>query len=290
MAVRKSRDVLRSLYTPGSKKYWKLKTESARVIFIALVVNADDLGRLEGGAEDVKSLVPRSTYKATDVEKDLKDMVVVGLIQRYKVGSDWYIEVVDFVDNQQWAQVSERKSKLPEPPKKHPDRAPTAPTSTDLQCSESTGGKNGPLHHDVDVDDDAKQHQHHAAAGKESSKETSDPDEVLEICKKAFHSIIGGRPKFGTLSSKYESTWKQICRDYPASVIKRAVQLWASEVKSRVSKLSYPLAVFLSAHEDWLKDAAESIDNETVNDPKKQPLLSAEGRKRYEDAGITPPE
>src|ERR1700722_11934766 len=59
MPARERRYILRSLFSPGSAKFWKLKTNEARLIFIAMIVNADDEGIIECDHHSIKALMPR---------------------------------------------------------------------------------------------------------------------------------------------------------------------------------------------------------------------------------------
>ena len=116
MPVREKRAVLRSLFSPGSKKYWNLKTEHARLLFLVLLTNADDFGRLEGAPEDVKSLIPRSNWTLDEITTYVADLKRCDLIQHFKVEKEWYIEVVNFWENQDRHGVMQVPSKFPESP------------------------------------------------------------------------------------------------------------------------------------------------------------------------------
>jgi len=118
MAIREKRAVKRSLFTPGSRKYWDLKTEHARVLFVAILVNADDEGRLEGDPEDIKTLIPRASWPLEDILSYLRDLKKVELIDYYRVKGRWYIEVVGFWEHQDRHGVSQEPSRLPRPPRK----------------------------------------------------------------------------------------------------------------------------------------------------------------------------
>jgi hypothetical protein len=113
MPVREKRSVLRSLFSPGSKKYWNLKTEHARLLFLVLLTNADDFGRLEGAPEDVKSLIPRSDWDIKSITTYIVDLKRCGLVLHYKANGEWYIEVVDFWENQDRHGVTQIPSKFP---------------------------------------------------------------------------------------------------------------------------------------------------------------------------------
>lgn len=121
---------------PGSRKLWALKTDSAKVLFFALLASADDCGRLEGAANDVSTIVPRSGWSPETIESDLRDMARVGLINRYKANGDIFIEIVNFQESQRWHGVADKGSKLPAPPQttksgvaQHQERQSTTPVA-----------------------------------------------------------------------------------------------------------------------------------------------------------------
>jgi hypothetical protein len=112
--IRDWRAIRLSLFMPGSKKFWALKTDVARLLFIVLVVAADDEGRLEGTADDVKVLAPRATWTVGDVEAALKDMEKVKLIVRYHKKT--LIQIINYVEMAIWHGITGRGSKIPGPP------------------------------------------------------------------------------------------------------------------------------------------------------------------------------
>jgi hypothetical protein len=115
MPIREKRALLRSLFMPGSKKFWSLKTEHARVLFCALLTQADDQGRLEGDPEDVKSMIPRANWPLEHIKSYLKDLQRVQLIHYYKVAGHWYVEVINFWEHQDKHGVSQVPSAYPGP-------------------------------------------------------------------------------------------------------------------------------------------------------------------------------
>jgi len=118
VAIREKRAVKKSLFTPGSKKYWNLKTEHARVLFVALLTCADDEGRLEGDPDDVKTLIPRANWSLEDILSYIKDLDKVELIEYYRVKGHWYIQIMKFWQHQDRHGVMQELSEFPSPPKK----------------------------------------------------------------------------------------------------------------------------------------------------------------------------
>jgi hypothetical protein len=88
----------------------------AQALFLLIVVNADDFGRLEGDAFTVKHKVfPVSPRTEEDFETVLQAMSDVGLIRFYHVGPDRYLEIVSF-DREQPGLQKRTKSDYPDPP------------------------------------------------------------------------------------------------------------------------------------------------------------------------------
>lgn len=81
-----------------------------RLLFIGLISNADDQGRLKGNAKLVKAMVfPFDDISADEVQADLSELEAVECIAIYKVGSKTCIQIVNWWSYQhpQWAYPSE---------------------------------------------------------------------------------------------------------------------------------------------------------------------------------------
>lgn len=75
--------------------------EFCQVLFPLLIVNADDFGRLAGDAFTVKNVVlPSSNRPERDFELALGVIAEVGLIDRYQVEGDIYIQINKFDEHQ----------------------------------------------------------------------------------------------------------------------------------------------------------------------------------------------
>lgn len=90
--------------------------EFSQVLYPLIVANTDDFGRLAGDAFTVKNVVfPSSPRPEQDFERALSVMAEVGLIERYQVGDDIYIQVNKF-DEHQPNLHKRTESKMPESP------------------------------------------------------------------------------------------------------------------------------------------------------------------------------
>lgn len=81
-----------------------------RLLFIGLISNADDQGRLKGNPKLVKAMVfPFDDIAADEVEADLNELETVECIAIYRVGSKTCIQVLNWWSYQhpQWAYPSE---------------------------------------------------------------------------------------------------------------------------------------------------------------------------------------
>lgn len=100
-----------------SRKLSILKTDSARLLFTWLIPHLDKNGCFSGDAEVINGRIFTRLKKATEeVEKLLKDLEGVGLIKRYRVKEDVFLNVPDFKDKQPYLNPErEGKPKYPEP-------------------------------------------------------------------------------------------------------------------------------------------------------------------------------
>ena len=89
-----------------SPEFWTdekvgLMPVEARLLFMGLISNADDTGRLPGNALLVKSMIfPYDNYTINKIDEWLKLLCQQKIIIRYKVDSQTYIQVVNFLKHQ----------------------------------------------------------------------------------------------------------------------------------------------------------------------------------------------
>jgi len=75
--------------------------EFSQTLYVLLVANADDFGRLPGDAFTAKfRIFPTSQRKTEDFDKAMNAMKKVGLIERYSVKGQEYAQVVYFEEHQ----------------------------------------------------------------------------------------------------------------------------------------------------------------------------------------------
>lgn len=90
--------------------------EFCQVLFPLLVASSDDFGRLPGDAFTVKNVVlPSSRRREADFDRALDVIAEVGLIDRYEVNGDNYIQINKF-DDHQVNLHKRRESSFPESP------------------------------------------------------------------------------------------------------------------------------------------------------------------------------
>ena len=92
-------------------------TDFAQALYPLLVSHADDFGRLEGDAFTVKHRVfPVSVRRVADFQQALVVLHEVGLIARYTVDDNEYLEICQFSPHQEGLHKRTR-SRFPEPPR-----------------------------------------------------------------------------------------------------------------------------------------------------------------------------
>lgn len=251
MPVRERRDDLRSLYTPGSRKYWALKRDSARVLYNALKVNADDEGRLEGDIPDVEALVPRARnvgWTPKSIEKDLDEMVEVGLIERYEVSGRTYISVYQFFEKQNWTGVRSEESRLPSPPSKSQSQSQVADSSRTFQAATPPMEKSftSPKKEESFREADGEVAQHESGLG---------ATEAYRMAKSIFRRYVG--KSMGSIGNRaYE--WQELINRHGSDVVVAAVEFWSQDIGKRGRDLRWPIAVFLKQAPDWVAEVIAS--------------------------------
>lgn len=110
----KARMISRSIST--SRKLARVDDRAA-LLFTWIQPHTDDYGRIEGDAMTVRAKVcPMRPYTDEDVDKSLADLALKGLILRYEVDGEQYIQVCGFEEHQTFKTDRPRKSEYPAPP------------------------------------------------------------------------------------------------------------------------------------------------------------------------------
>lgn len=91
--------ITKSLST--SRKFAKVSSEFAQVLYVLIVAHSDDFGRQSGDAFTVKHQVfPTSPRTEDEFEAALNDLGDVGLVERYEVDGEVVLQVVGFDEHQ----------------------------------------------------------------------------------------------------------------------------------------------------------------------------------------------
>lgn len=110
----KARMISRSIST--SRKLARVDDRAA-LLFTWIQPHTDDYGRMEGDAMTVRAKVcPMRPYTDEDVEASLKTLQKAGLVLRYEVEGEQYVQVCGFEEHQTFKSDRPRKSEYPEPP------------------------------------------------------------------------------------------------------------------------------------------------------------------------------
>ena len=263
MAVRDGRRILKSLFSPGSKCFYRLKNDTERLYYIGLVLWADDYGRLEGTKEDVKAIFPKSTLSEKQTEEILKSLARVGLIDRYKVNGETYIEIVKFEESQTWHGVQREDSKiLPNPKAKPATITRGIPQQPSLETP-STMPKTHEPHKDYPYPYTYPKETYPKPSGvetgtaAESSRNLDNgmgPDEAYRLAKRAYRLVVG--KSIGSIGNR-GGQWGGLVEAHGGDAVVRAVQIWADEIGKDGKHLRWPLAVFLKNAEEFIETAKD---------------------------------
>lgn len=86
----------------------------ARLLFTWMISHADDDGRINGEAEYIKGkVIPMTEYTHAEVESFLQEITNQGLIYRWEVDGNWYIQFPKWLEYQQIRKNRYHPSALP---------------------------------------------------------------------------------------------------------------------------------------------------------------------------------
>ena len=108
--------------------------DSHFLLFVGLILEADDEGRGEGESDALKLKFPNRKWSESKIEDMMKHLNHLKLVEWYTNDGGQYYEVVNFLDFQQgsWHGRSAKKSRMPSPCVStdivHQERLPSPPT------------------------------------------------------------------------------------------------------------------------------------------------------------------
>jgi hypothetical protein len=259
--IREQRSVRKSLFLPGSKKYWNLKTEHARVLFIVLLTNADDFGRLEGSPEDVKTLIPRAPWPVEDIATYIQDLKRVELISHYRVGKQWYIEVQNFWQHQDKHGISQGPSEYPKPTNQVFAKHQSGVQEVDSGVSQTPQKRNNACMHDGRMD---------ASLRKEGSGEET--GKWSNFAQK-WRSLGGGTAQATNMNKKL---YTDVCEKYGEERVLTFLERWVEDQDDGFMRKKIAAWKFLS---EGVHDVAEA--SEAGHGAGKKHLTKAEARDAH---------
>jgi len=256
MAIRERRQVLRSLFVPGSRKFWSLRNEISRTLFLALVAGADDEGRLEGEPEDVKSIVPRSKWTVAEIKKCLKELEKSTLIEWYQVGENRYIQLKDFAESQSWHGVMKDASKFPAPPSVKTATINDGGRSDGRSSPTATLSRVGFIQDKDNTPTEQKQTP--TTQPRSKAQGGLDAGETFKLANRQFRRKVG--KSIGSLKPRF-GQWNSLVEKHGSAVVIEAVKIWATEKGKFLRTLGYPLAFFVKEPTEWIEAAQDSRDD-----------------------------
>lgn len=235
MSSREKRYILRSLFCPGSEKFWRLKSHESRLVYISMILNADDTGRVECDHLSVKSYSPRWYLSTTSASSAIQALVKVGLIRRFQESGKWYAEIFGFKQSQS-------------------NHSVTVENNTNMLYSENLEvQQKSSVSKDTDLSKSVS-----------SFKNLDDTDSVFMEAKKKFRRQIG--KNLGSLGTR-KNEWSGLVRREGAEIVVLALSIWGRENADFVKTLNFPLAHFLKNSGEYIeaaKMAGEPIQEESV--------------------------
>lgn len=119
----------------GSRKFSRLQTNEARLVYCLILPHADAYGRIEADADFVKgTMLSRVPIDADTLEAALEDLHRVELIHLYEVDGFRYAEIVGFDEHNRTDPSREGQTSIPNPdgivPERPPRQDPGKPSQT----------------------------------------------------------------------------------------------------------------------------------------------------------------
>ena len=98
----------------GSKRFNKLPSDQARLLWCLMMAHTDDFGHLEGEIQDIKTkVVPGLDWTTADIERYFLSLVEGKMISCYLVDGNLFAEIVLFDEHQAFPRGREAQYPMP---------------------------------------------------------------------------------------------------------------------------------------------------------------------------------
>ncbi len=275
MAVRERRSVARSLFSPGSRRFWRGICDQSRLLFIALIVNSDDEGRLEGEPDDIIATVPKMGLDEKSANKLLKELAKNELISWYVVNDLKYIQINKFDAFQTWGGIMREASKYPANPSTPKTVAENG--RSQLVAVVAENGQNTATTPVV-----KKLVLLKTEENLNSSVNEIDSRSAFSEAKKIYRRYVG--TSFGSLGNRgYQ--WDSLIKEHGSNLVLSAMEIYARELGKGGRSLNYPLAHFLKNATEFIEAASNQAQEQQeeksapvwkVNDAEVDPFFVEE--------------
>ena len=263
MAIREKRSVARSLFSPGSRKFWKGICDQSRLLFIALIVNSDDEGRLEGEPDDIIATVPKMSLDEKAATKLLKELAKSELISWYDVDGLKYIQINKFDEFQSWNGIMRDPSKYPADPNSPKTVAQNGRSQSVAMVAEKPEKSATTAEvRDFNLKEYTSPNLSSSVSGQ---SEGLDSRSAFSDAKKIFRRYVG--TSFGSLGNRAYQ-WDGLIKKHGSDLVLAAMEIYARELGKGGRNLGYPLAHFLKNVSEFIEAAqvkTEEIKVETAS-------------------------
>ena len=282
MAIREKRSVARSLFSPGSRKFWKGICDQSRLLFIALIVNSDDEGRLEGEPDDIIATVPKMSLDEKAATKLLKELAKNELISWYDVDGLKYIQINKFDEFQSWNGIMRDPSKYPADPNGPKTVAQNGRSPSVAMVAEKTEKSATTAEvRDFNIKEFTSLNLGSSVSGQ---SEGLDSRSAFSNAKKLYRRYVG--TSFGSLGNRAYQ-WDNLIKQHGSDLVLAAMEIYARELGKGGRNLGYPLAHFLKNVSEFIEAAqvkTEEIKVETASQDLELQMAAQIEKEREQDA------
>lgn len=250
MAIRERRSIEKTLFSPGSRKFFRLKTDKTRLLYIGFLLVADDLGYLDADPEELVALFPKMDMTIRDVKKCVADMIQVGLIIEHTQNDVKYLEINNFVEKQDWHSIGARGSKFT--PNSDEVSPPLRPPTTMVADN----------HNKSATAPEVMVGSVFSSKTKPSTEVVADGQQVFKQAKSLFRRYVGKSfGSIGNMGYRWEEFVGQ-AGSYDTAVL--ALEIYCRELGKGGRNLNYPLAHFLKNYPEFIEAARIQSEQDTL--------------------------
>lgn len=270
MLADKDATILRRIFCPGSLKFWSLRTDGARLLYLAILKHRSKRETVSADTRDLCALCPQARWKPSKVRSMVTDLTRVGLVRR-SVTDKKLLEIVP-PNGTSFSENSSEVAGSKEPFVNNVQNVQKEQNVQNVQKKEREVSLSVRDIHtrNLNLSSDVQNVQ--------NGTHRDDPKACFDEAKKLYRRRV--RQKLPHLGPR-EPEWNSLVREHGSETVIAAFKMWLAELDcAYVKTMRWPASLFFKEAEELI----DAVENPAQEEEAPTGLHEDENQRRFDAA------